>query len=227
VSAIRDLPNSQTVQGTSYFPAIAINAPTGVAAAYVSATSARISWTDNSTNENRFVIEQSVNGGAWTVVGTPTAANATSATVTGLVVGTSYSFRVTAQAIVRVAGTTVDSVLASATSAAASYTHTVPVIPVSPTPNQPSFARAGTTDTATLTWTAAANTTSYLVEWSRNASFTGGGYGSLTVAAPATSTAANAITGLRRNSPYYFRITAVNGAASGTASTSILSGNTP
>jgi FtsP/CotA-like multicopper oxidase with cupredoxin domain len=211
VSAVRDLPNAKTVQGTSYLPAVTVAAPTGVAAAYVSATSARISWTDNSNNENRFVIEQSINGGAWTVVGTPTAANATSATV-AVVVGTSYSFRVTAQAILRTG--TVDSVLASATSAAVSYTHTAPVIPVSPTPTVVSTV-AGR---AVVSWTAAANATSYTVQYSRNANFAGGGAGTVSVNAPAVTTTIN---NLRSGSTYYFRITAVNGAVTGLPGTSV------
>ena len=69
-------------------------APSGLAATQPTATSAALTWTDNSSDETGFKV-QSSDGSAWT--DQPAAgAGATSATVSGLTSGTSYEFRVLA-----------------------------------------------------------------------------------------------------------------------------------
>lgn len=71
-------------------------APSGLQATALSATQARLTWTDNSYNEAGFKVERKTGaGGAWAQVGTA-AANATSWTDTGLTESTTYYYRVLA-----------------------------------------------------------------------------------------------------------------------------------
>lgn len=69
--------------------------PSDLAAEDVGRTSIRLVWSDNSTNENFFLVEQK-NGSKFKSVG-KTKKNATSFTVTGLGAGKSYTFRITAK----------------------------------------------------------------------------------------------------------------------------------
>jgi subtilisin family serine protease len=67
---------------------------TNVAAAPLSATSIRVTWTDNATGESGFRIDRSTDGGTtWAQAGT-LSANATGFTNYGLAAGTAYSYRV-------------------------------------------------------------------------------------------------------------------------------------
>ena len=78
--------------GPSPLPA----APSGFTAVYLSDTSLTLSWTDNADNELNFEIDRSPNGtNTWTPLADP-AANATSATSTGLTVDTTYYYRLRA-----------------------------------------------------------------------------------------------------------------------------------
>ena len=71
-------------------------APSGFTATYLSDTSLTLAWTDNSSNELNFEIDRSPNGtDTWTALSDP-AANATSATNTGLTVDTTYYYRLRA-----------------------------------------------------------------------------------------------------------------------------------
>jgi probable HAF family extracellular repeat protein len=86
-------------------------APSGLAAAVVSATWINLSWNDNSDNESEFSLERRVSGGAFSVIGTG-AKNGTSfidATVQG---GTTYDYRIRA---VNPAGASAYSNIATAT----------------------------------------------------------------------------------------------------------------
>lgn len=69
-------------------------APTNVAVTQVSAA-LRLTWVDNSTNEEFFRIELSTNGGSWSEFG-QAAANATSTSVSAPLPATRYAFRVSA-----------------------------------------------------------------------------------------------------------------------------------
>ena len=72
------------------------NAPSGFSVSYLSDTSLSLSWTDNADNELNFELDRSPNGvDTWTSLSDP-AANATSATDTGLTVGTTYYYRLRA-----------------------------------------------------------------------------------------------------------------------------------
>ncbi|HYG65049.1 MAG TPA: fibronectin type III domain-containing protein, partial [Thermoanaerobaculia bacterium] len=69
-------------------------APSSLAAKATSATQIQLTWRDNSGNEASFRIERIING-RWTEIAS-VAANSTSASVSGLIASTSYSFRVRA-----------------------------------------------------------------------------------------------------------------------------------
>jgi hypothetical protein len=69
-------------------------APTSLTASAVSSTQIALGWTDNSSNETGFNVEQ-LNGSTWSVVAT-LAANSTFYTATGLTPSTAYSYRVNA-----------------------------------------------------------------------------------------------------------------------------------
>jgi len=71
-------------------------APSGFTATYLSDTSLSLAWTDNSSTELNFEIDRRPNGtDPWTPLADP-AANATSATNTGLTVDTTYYYRLRA-----------------------------------------------------------------------------------------------------------------------------------
>lgn len=71
-------------------------APTNLSVFYVSDTSLGLTWTDNATNELNYELDRSLTGtGGWTALPDP-AANATSATSTGLTVDTQYFYRLRA-----------------------------------------------------------------------------------------------------------------------------------
>jgi titin len=68
-------------------------APSDATAAALSATSIRVTWTDNTTTEQGFKVERSLDGVAWQVAGYATA-NGTSWTNYSLGAGTTYHYRV-------------------------------------------------------------------------------------------------------------------------------------
>lgn len=72
-------------------------APSGLAATAASSSSIHLTWTDNSTNETSFRVEMKTTGSFRQVQ--TTAANATSATLTGLAPQTAYTFRVRARGV--------------------------------------------------------------------------------------------------------------------------------
>lgn len=72
------------------------SAPSGLSATAVSSSAIYIEWTDNSSDETSFTLQQSLDGSTgWTTVTTP-AANATSDTDTGLDAETTYYYRIRA-----------------------------------------------------------------------------------------------------------------------------------
>ena len=95
-------------------------APSGFTATYLSDTSLSLAWTDNSSTELNFEIDRRPNGtDPWTPLADP-AANATSATNTGLTVDTTYYYRLRAvnaagnSAYVTASGTTTAGVTSTA-----------------------------------------------------------------------------------------------------------------
>jgi titin len=74
---------------------VAPAAPSGLVATATSRTSIMLRWNDNSSNEQAFEIERSMNGKAYTRIAT-VAANTTSFTNTGLAGNKLYYYRVRA-----------------------------------------------------------------------------------------------------------------------------------
>jgi hypothetical protein len=83
-----------TNQGTTPPPGTAPAAPGSLTALAVSQGEIQLTWSDNSANEESFRVEQSINGTFQEIQ--VTAANATTAKITGLQAGTAYTFRVRA-----------------------------------------------------------------------------------------------------------------------------------
>jgi hypothetical protein len=105
------------------------SAPTSLAAA-ASGTSITLSWSDQSSNEQSFVVERSTGGGAFAQVGT-VGANVTSFTDSGLAASTTYTYQVKA---VNAVGSSGYSNTASATTDAAVTVNPTPIPTPTPTP---------------------------------------------------------------------------------------------
>jgi hypothetical protein len=189
-----------TVQSTS--PEVAVlAAPTGLTAGLLAGPArVNLTWTDNAANETGFVIQRSLDGVVFSQVGTAPARNNTGSTSfadTTVAVGNAYVYRVAA-VNTAVAGQ-------SAWSNLATVTVSLPSAPTSVTatrgPNQ------GGSRSVALTWTDTSNNESgFVVQRAANAAFTTG-VASTNVAANATGTT---ITGLSRNTNYYFRVWSTN-----------------
>nr|MDQ3805947.1 fibronectin type III domain-containing protein [Acidobacteriota bacterium] len=88
--------DSNTVAATTFPPAtVKPAAPTGLVAVALSGTQIRLTWADNSTNEDSFRIDRSADGVSFTQV-FKTGANATTHTDTGLTSGRTYFYRIRA-----------------------------------------------------------------------------------------------------------------------------------
>ena len=108
--------------------------PSGVVATAASFSSINVTWTDNSSNEETFVIERSINGGSFSPLAT-VSANTTARLDTGLSGSTNYCYRVAAS---NVGGTSVFSAQGCATT---------PVAPLSRTFQNGVGGYSGTSDT--------------------------------------------------------------------------------
>jgi len=81
---------------TGVMPAVP-TAPSALSASAASSSQINLTWTDNSTTETAFKVEQaSASTGPWTELASSVAANTTSYSVTGLSAATTYYFRVRA-----------------------------------------------------------------------------------------------------------------------------------
>jgi len=90
-----DSANSATASATT--PVTIPSAPGALGATAVSSNQINLTWTDNSSNETGFQIDRATNSGFTANLVTSTvAANATSTSITGLLAGTTYYFRVRA-----------------------------------------------------------------------------------------------------------------------------------
>jgi hypothetical protein len=160
-----------------------------------------LTFTDRSTNETRFVVDRSTNGGTtWTLNYAninPKAGSGTSVSYndTAVVMGTTYTYRVKA-----VNGTF---------SSGYSNTATVLVaLPGAPTNFTVSAARNGTTDRVTLSWTPTAplNQSTFTIQRATDAAFT---VNRTTFTVTGTTTSLTQ-TGLARGLNLYYRIRADN-----------------
>jgi Zn-dependent metalloprotease/transcriptional regulator CtsR len=91
-----DGPNDSAYSNTATAtPLPAPAAPTNLVATPISSSRIDLAWTDNATNEQGFKVERATGGGGFTLVAV-LSANANSYSSTGLVTGTTYTFRVKA-----------------------------------------------------------------------------------------------------------------------------------
>lgn len=177
-------------------------APTSLVATVQSGPGVGLTWRDNATNETGFVIERSVNGGAFAPLVTVGPLNGTgnvSYTDTTVTAGTTYAYRVKA----------VNGGVSS------SYSNTVTAIPsavAAPSNVTATAARTGTTtDTVTLRWTDNANNeTGFTIQRATNSTFTAG----LTAYNVAANRTVFQNTGLGRNRTFFYRIRSVAAAGS-------------
>jgi len=197
-------------------PPVAVVAPTNLQAT-INGGPLRIvlTWTDSSDNENRFAVWRSVNGGAFTQIGTVTRSAAqriaTGGTVTftntnavaALVAGNTYNYYVTA------VNNTLGSSLPSNT---ATVLFAAPAAPSGLTGTAVRIPANNAQDSITLTWTDNANNeNSFQIQRATNPTFTRS-LTSFTVGAnivPAPSTVT-----FSQNAPrprtYYYRVRATN-----------------
>lgn len=170
-------------------------APSGLTATVLSQTSVQLTWTDNATNESQYRVEVKSTGSFKEV--TAPAANATTATITGLKAGTAYKFRVRAR---NDAGFSAYSNEATATTPAA------PTVPAAPTNLA---AQRVSANSIRLTWQDRSNNeTEFVIEQATPADSDG------TIWKRAGTAPANATSVLLQNLgagfPYTFRIRALN-----------------
>ena len=204
-------------------------APTGVAVAMTSASTATISWTDASTDETSFVVQKAtVIGGAvgpYATVATLTRSGtqttgvggaALSANASGLIAGQTYAWRViAANALYPVAAAQAASISAVIQAVAG------PVLPAAPTTL--SAALRSTSATVVLSWVdASTNETGFNVSRSSDAGVTWAAIGSVTAATVQAATTGTSLsysdaTALA-GSAYQYRVTAVNASGSSAAS---------
>src|SRR5262249_56575619 len=76
-------------------PPVTVTAPTSLTASAVSSSQINLTWTDNSNNETRFLIERSLDGVHWLQIAT-VGPNITTFSDTGLSPRTKYYYRVRA-----------------------------------------------------------------------------------------------------------------------------------
>jgi hypothetical protein len=169
-------------------------APTNLAVVSVTTSTVALSWTDNSSNENGFIIEI-LSGGTWSEAGL-VPANTTTFTKTGLSAITSYSFRVLAQ---NGSGNSTTSNQVTATTLAPS------LVPMAPTGL---VANSVTSSTVTMSWTDESyDEDGFSIELLDEGTWSQTG----TVSQGATTFTKSA---LEANTAYTFRVRAFNGQGS-------------
>lgn len=198
VSAVGSIGRSEVseVAFASASESTPIPAPSGVSVTQLTNSSARIVWTDNSTTENGFTIERTVDGGATFTKLTTTAKNATTYTDNTVPPGVFATYRVTAAGRFVVS----DSVLTNAIT-------TIPAVVTGVN------VQARTTSSVTYRWSAANGAASYRVELSlddTNFSVVG-----------TTSERSFEITGLPANTAVKARVVAVAASGEAAASTAV------
>ncbi len=175
-----------------------LTAPSKLSASVQSATSIKLTWTDNSSNETGFKIERKLSGGSYSQLN-KVSANTTSYTDTGLSSSTKYSYRV----------------YAYNSSSNSKYSNEVNATTNTATTNDTTLTApsklSASVQSATsikLTWTDnSSNETGFKIE----RKLSGGSYSQLkTVSANTTS---YTDTGLSGGTKYYYRVYAYNSSS--------------
>ncbi len=167
--------------------------PTNLSASLQAGPQVRLRWTDNANNETGYVIERSVNGGAFSILANRPA-NTTTYTDAAVTLGNTYAYRVAATGSVQ-----------------SPYSNTVTVLvalPAAPTNLQAFPVQINNNNQrVTLTWVDnATNETGFTIQWSTDVNFTTIS-GTLNPGANATT----ALTGNIARQVWFFRIRANNG----------------
>jgi len=182
-----------------------IKSPTNLTATLQAGPQVSLTFTDNAANETGFIVQRSTDGVTFIQIGTAPARNNTGAvtfvdtTVTAGAVNATYTYRVAA---VNAAGTSAFAVSAPVL---------IPAMPAVPTnftaANGPNG--TGNNRTVILNWVhSGVNETGFTIQRATNAAFTAG----LNTATVAASARTLTQTGLSRNTQYWYRIRANNGA---------------
>jgi hypothetical protein len=162
-----------------------------------------LTWADNATNENGFVIERAVNGGAFSQIATAPARSNTGNvtfidnTIAASAANATYSYRVAA---VNPAGYS---------SYATSAPVLVPALPLTPSGfTVTNGLNSGNSRSIILKWTDnSSNETGFTIQRATNATFTQG----LNTVTVGSNVVTLTQTGLARNTQYWYRIRANNG----------------
>jgi hypothetical protein len=202
---------------STFATATAPAAPTNITATVQAGPQVTLTWRDNANNESGFVINRCPVVAPATTCATPFAQIASvgprnntgsvSYIDTTVVGGNSYLYQVAA---FNAGGTSAYATLGTAVA--------IQAVPAAPATFTVAVARAnGNNDTATLTWTAAANPTNFTIQRATNLSFTTG-LASFTPAGTARSLTQT----VNRNTVYYYRIRANNNVGNSSAWTNAL-----
>jgi PKD repeat protein len=191
--------NNGTVIGVTTFSrdvpgATAPAGPTGLSVSVVSSSQLNLAWSDQSDNENGFLIERSTNGTSFTQI-TAVSWGVTTFSDTGLSPGTTYNYRVQAFNDVGNSG--------YSNTANATTTAGVPAAPSNLTAAASLFSRR-----INLNWSDNSNNeTSFKVERSTSSSS-----GFSQIASLSAGTRSYADTSISRRVTYYYRVRASNAA---------------
>ncbi len=177
--------------------------PATQVSASVSGANINLTWADNATNENGYVVQQSTDGGnSWNTL-TTLPADSTSYSDTDVSIGQQYSYRIEATGDVE--------------NSPFSATVTAGIIPAAPTAVVATPVAGGEVD---LTWTASDGASGYKIERSTNGT-------TWTLAGTTTGDAQFASTGLAAATTYSFRVTATSSAGNSAPSSAIKALTTP
>ncbi|MBI5353042.1 MAG: multicopper oxidase domain-containing protein [Chloroflexi bacterium] len=178
--------------------------PSALSAVQNIGTSVDLTWTDNSDNEDNFVIERAVNGGAFVPDFATLPADTTTYTDSAATAGNTYDYRVMATNVVGL----------STYSSAYSNVATVAVVTPPAVPTNLTATLLALQQSAQLTWRDNTTTeTGFVIE----RSFNGGAFSVLTTVAAKAGSGTNVTytdLGLLPGNVYTYRVRAVNGAMS-------------
>jgi hypothetical protein len=197
-----------TMTAQSVSTVVGINspaAPTSLTATLQAGPQVSLTWRDNATNESGFSIQRSTDGVNFAQIATaPAKSNTGNVTFvdTTITAGATYTYRVSA---FNVAGSSVYSNLIAAA---------IPAAPAAPSNftavNGPNG--GGNSRSVVLTWLDnSTNETGFIIQRATNAAFTTGLTSTNVAAGAGTGTRTLTVTGLSRNTSYYFRIRSANG----------------
>lgn len=192
--------NTATVNVVNSTPTLA--APSSLSARF-NGTGVSLYWKDNSSSETGFVLERSLNGGAFTVVNgniAPAAGIGSTVRYTDSTVlpGNTYTYRVKA----------VNGPASSGYSNTAKVTTPLPTAPAAPTSLKLGTVTTGrTTDSFSISWTNPSGTiTGYVVQYATDSGFTQN-LATKTISGKSWGTT---ISGVPKGQTYYVRVQAVN-----------------